>query len=178
MVSSGHGDGNNRKKKHCDWWCAACGGQYEWRAPNRILVVQLGVNANEAKVFKADAAPLGLWENLINALKLLANQQKGGDSPIRSITTGLRERSRGGIMEGLRSFIKEDNRRAVDVSHLLKGIRPFEVQKPNFREDYPEAAIREGTDELTLRAEEVGTLKACINVDHIEDDRWKEEEEL
>ena len=58
-VSTGHGDGNNRKKKHCNWWCAACGGQYEWRAPNRILVVQHGVNANEAKVFKAHAAPLG-----------------------------------------------------------------------------------------------------------------------
>ena len=49
-----------RKKKHCNWWCAACGGQYEWRAPNRILVVQIGVNANETKVFKAHAAPLGL----------------------------------------------------------------------------------------------------------------------
>ena len=36
----------------------ACGGQYEWRMPNRILVVQLGVNANEAKVFKAHAAKL------------------------------------------------------------------------------------------------------------------------
>ena len=62
-VSTGHGDGNNRKKKHCNWWCAACGGQYEWRAPNRILVVQIGVNANEAKVFQAHAAPLGLCDN-------------------------------------------------------------------------------------------------------------------
>ena len=24
-VSSGHGDRSNRKKKHCNWWCAACG---------------------------------------------------------------------------------------------------------------------------------------------------------
>ena len=45
------------------------------------------------------------------------------------------------------------------------------VQKPKFSEDYPEAAIREGGDELTLRAEEVRTL-TCINSDHIEDDRW------
>ena len=75
-VSTGHGDGSNREKKHCNWWCAACGGQYEWRAPNRILVVQLAANANEAKVFKAHAPPLGLCDNQINALKLLANQQK------------------------------------------------------------------------------------------------------
>ena len=26
-VSMGHGDGHKRKKKHCIWWCAACGGQ-------------------------------------------------------------------------------------------------------------------------------------------------------
>ena len=74
-MSSRHGDGNNRKKKHCSWWCAASGGQYDWRAPNRILVVQLGANANEAQVFRAHAAPQGLCDNLIDAFKLLANQQ-------------------------------------------------------------------------------------------------------
>ena len=42
-------------------------------APNRILV-QLGVNANEAKVFTAHPAPLGLCDNLINALKLPADR--------------------------------------------------------------------------------------------------------
>ena len=91
-VSMGHGDSNNRKKKHCNWWCAACGGRYEWRAPNRILVVQLGTNAHEAKVFKAHAAPQGLCETLMNALKLLANQQTDGDSPIQSIVTGVKEK--------------------------------------------------------------------------------------
>ena len=53
--------------------------------------IQIGVNASEAKVFKAHATPLGLCDNLINALKLLANQQKDGDSPIQSIVTGLHE---------------------------------------------------------------------------------------
>ena len=62
----------------------------------RILLVQIGVNANEAKVFQAHAALLGLCDNLINALKLLANQQKDGDSPIQGIITGLHERSRRG----------------------------------------------------------------------------------
>ena len=79
---------------------AACGGQYDWRAPNRILLVQFGVNANEAKARRAHAAPLGLCDNLNNAPKLLANQQKDGDSPIQSIVTGLHERSRRGIMDG------------------------------------------------------------------------------
>ena len=63
-------------KKHCSWWWATCGERYVWRAPNRILAVQLGTNGDEAKVFRAHAVQQGLCENLINALKLLANQQK------------------------------------------------------------------------------------------------------
>ena len=78
-VTTGHGDGNNRKTKHYNLWCAACGGQCEWRAPNRVLVVQRGVNAN----FKAHASPLGLCNNVTNAPKLLANQQKDGDSLVQ-----------------------------------------------------------------------------------------------
>ena len=53
------------------------------------MVVQLDVNANGAKVFEAHAAPFGLCDNLINELKLLANQQKYGDSPSQNIVTGL-----------------------------------------------------------------------------------------
>ena len=114
-VSMGHGDSKNRKKKHCSWWCAVCGGKYECRAPNRILIFQLGSSANEAKVFRAHVAPQGLCEKLINALKLLANQQTDGDSPIESIVTGLEARSRKGIMDGLRSFIEMVNHSALDV---------------------------------------------------------------
>ena len=32
--------------------------------------------------------------------------------------------------------------------------------------------VRENSDELTLRAEEVGTLKTYINVNHVEEERW------
>ena len=32
--------------------------------------------------------------------------------------------------------------------------------------------MREGDEELTLRTEEVGSKKSCINVDHIAQDRW------
>ena len=61
----------------------------------------------------------------------------------------------------------------MDVGHLRKGIKPIYVRKPKFSEAYPEATTREGADELTLRADEVGTLKAFINIDHIEYDRWE-----
>ena len=76
-------------KKHCSWWC--------------------GASASQAEVFKAHAVPQGVCVcgNLVNALKLLANQPKDGDSPIQSIVAGLCERSRNSIMEGLRHFIEE-----------------------------------------------------------------------
>ena len=134
--------------------------------------MRLGTNGNEAKVFKAHAAPFGLCDNLINALKLLANQQKDGDSPIRSIVTGVHHRNRRGIMDGLRRFIEADNPGAVDVGDLRRGTKLLLDKKTKFSEASPEAAIRDGADELTLRADEVGTLKAFINIDHIEYDRW------
>ena len=58
----------------------------------------------------------------------------------------------------------------MDVGHSRKGKKPFHVLKPDFSKVYPEA-IREGAGHLTLRAEEVKTLKACINVDHVQENR-------
>ena len=66
-------------KKHTNWWCAICGENFDRRAPNRLLVVQTGESVNQAKVFKAHAVPQGVCGNLINALKMLANQQEDGD---------------------------------------------------------------------------------------------------
>ena len=143
-------------KKHTSWWCAVCGEKNDWRAPNR-LVVQTGESASQAKVFKAHAVPQGLCENLINALKLLANQQEDGDGPFQSILTGLCERSWKGITEGLRNFSKVENHCALEVGHLREGSRSFEVRRPKCEEGSPEVLIREAPEELTLRAEEVGT---------------------
>ena len=64
-----------------------------------------------------------LCDNLINALKFSANQQKDGDSPIQSIVTGLREGSRNGITDGLRRFIEADNHSAVDVGGLRRAVQ-------------------------------------------------------
>ena len=106
-------------KKHSSWWCAVCGEKYDRRAPNRLLVVQTGESASQAKVFKAHAVPQGLFENLICALKFLANQQEDGGGRILSIATVLCERSRKGIMEGLRFFFKSGQ-------SLCPGSRSFE----------------------------------------------------
>ena len=148
----------------CDLW--------KIRQPNWLLVVRTGESVNQAKVFKAHAVPQGPCKNLINAFKLLANQQKDGDSFIQSIVTDLCERNRKGIMDGLRNFMKVDNHCALEVGHLRKGSRSFKIRRPKCEEGSPEVLVRESPDELTLRAEEVGTQKPCINVDHIAKERW------
>ena len=46
------------------------------------------------------------------------------------------------------------------------------VKKSQFSEAFPEAVIKEGADELTLSAEEVGSQRAFIDTKHIEIERW------
>ena len=74
-------------------------------------------------------------------------------------------------MEGLSNFIEVDNHSALDVGHLKQGTRSFEERRPKCKEECPEALIREGPEELTLRTEEVRSKKSCIDVDHIAQDR-------
>ena len=69
-------------RKHTRWWCAICGEKYDWKQPNRLLVVQTGDSIEQAKVFKAHAVPQGLCANLIITLKLLAKQQEDGDGSL------------------------------------------------------------------------------------------------
>ena len=82
---------------------------------NKLLVVQTGESVNQAKVFRAHAVPQGLCGSLVDALKLLANQQEDEDGLIKSIVTNLGEGSRKGLTEGLREFIQIDNHRALEV---------------------------------------------------------------
>ena len=67
--------------------------------------------------------------------------------------TDLGKGSKKGLTDGLREFIKID--------------KAGKLRKPKVPEGCPEVTVRENSEELTLRAEEVGTLKACNNVDHI-----------
>ena len=69
-------------------------------------------------------------------------------------------------MEGLRDvFFKVDSHCALDVGHLNGDKRSSDVRRPKFEEGCPGASIREGPEELTLRAEEVGPRKrASISV--------------
>ena len=100
------------------WWCAFCEEKYDWRQPNRLLVVQTGESFEQAKVFKAHAGLQGLCASLINAQKLLANQQEDGDGLSQNIVKDLDKESKRGLTDGLRPFIKVVNERALDVGAL------------------------------------------------------------
>ena len=108
---------------------------------------------------------------MINSLKLLTDRQKDGDSPAESIVTSSREKSRKGVMEGLRKFIGVDNHEAVGVGGLCQGIKSAQVVMPQFTADFPEAVIREGAGELTLRAAEVGVRRTLVDATHVEEKR-------
>ena len=127
---------------------------------------------SRAKVFKAHAVPQGLCASLINALKLLANQQEDGDGLLQNIVTNLGKESRKGLTDGLREFTEVDNERSLDDGALRRGTGTFKVRKPKAPEGSSEVTVRESPDELTSRAEEVNTWKALTSVNHIEPGRW------
>ena len=71
-------------------------------------------------------------------------------------------------MDGLRNFIDVDNHKAVDVGGLRRGTKSIRVREPQFSDACPEAVTREGADELTLRAEDVGSVRTFIDTTHFE----------
>ena len=116
----------------------------------------------------------GMCDNLINALKLLANLQIDGDGPVKMVVQGLQERSRPRLMDGLRKFIMVENHEAVKVGELDKNVESRKVVKPKFTTDFPEAVVREGADEQTLRADGEGALRTFIDTTNVGDKkRWE-----
>ena len=111
-ISSGHGDVNN-KKKQCNKWHAACGDQYDWRNPIRVLVIQ-GSGDLQLEVTVR-------WKCWLNTSK---------------------KRSRLEKMEELRRFITMDNHEAVKNGNLEKTQDLLPVVKPKFTTDFPEVVVR------------------------------------
>ena len=50
-VSSGLADVKKKKKKQCNWLCAACGGQYDWKNPKRIFLIHKSTDRRENQSF-------------------------------------------------------------------------------------------------------------------------------
>ena len=123
-------------KEQCNWWSAACGDQYDWRNPNNILVIQESTDRQEAKVFRAQVVPQGVCDNLVKALKILANQHQSGDIPVK-------------IWSGYESSSRRTITKRLEVGDLEKA--ESRVVGLEIAAGFPEAVVREGADELTLR---------------------------
>ena len=135
--------------KTTKWWCAICGEKY-----------QTGCRlCQQEKVLSR--RPQGLCANLINALKLLANQQEDGDGLLQNVMTNLGKGSRKGLRDGLRDFIRVDNDRALDVGELRRGTGTFKFGSPK---------VPEGRSDITGGRSEY--LEVVDRVKHIEPERW------
>ena len=99
-----------------------------------MLVTQDGADSSEAKVFRAHAPPQGACENLVCALKQLANRQAGGDN-LDSIFEGTQEQRRLKITNERRRFIKVDNHNAVKTGVLEKNTGVLDVVQPTFSKE-------------------------------------------
>ena len=88
------------------------------------------------QVFGAHAAPQGMCDNVINALKLLANQQKDGDSPVKMVVPDLPEKSRPRIMNGLRKCIAAESHAAAQIGDLEKDMTSKRVVKQKITTDF------------------------------------------
>ena len=153
------------RERQCNWWCAACGGQYNSKWPIGALFIQEMLDAREAKMFQAHAQPQGECENLVCALKLSAIQQTDGDSLVETLFEGLQE-SKLINMDELR-FIKVGDE-AVKIGDLENNSE-IKVVWRTFSTHFSRGA-GPGVDELTLRRGEEGTLR-FINTAKVEASR-------
>ena len=103
--------------------CNAAAASTIERPRTDVMVIQYSTDHRGAKVFRAHLAPQGMCDNLTSALKLLSNQQKDGDSPVRMIVPGLQGSSRRRIMDGLKLFMAVDSSAAVKIGNLQKETR-------------------------------------------------------
>ena len=136
-------------KKPCSWWCAACGGQYDWMAPNTMLVIQDSTDPPEATFFRAHAVSQGTCDQRAEAPNQLGEGWRQSSSNDCHRFVGENR-----IMDGARKFILEDNHKAVKVEDLHRDTISKKAVKPDFM--FPGAVIKEGAYELTLRAHQKG----------------------
>ena len=69
--------------------------------------------------------------------------------------------------------IMVDNPAAVKVGDVEKNMDSRKVVKPKFTTEFPEAVVREGAVELTLRADEEGAVRTFIDTTNVGDKkRW------
>ena len=103
--------------------------QCNWSDPNRVLVFldsaypQRGEGVADARSATGDVRKSHVW-----ALKMLAKQQTGGDSPRgQDLRRFCQEQSRMKLTNELRRFIEVDKNEAVKIGDLEKNSEAIKV---------------------------------------------------
>ena len=102
-----------------------------------------------------------LCDNLMCAVKLLANLQTGGDNN-DTIFDGLQEQ---------RLMIMDELRRFIEVVILKIILRRSKWSGPTLTARFPDAAVK-GVGELALRRGEEGVLRSFINTTNVVNSTW------
>ena len=103
-------------------------------------------------MYQARDPPSRIYDHLICAPKMLANLQADVDSLVIAMFEALQAQGMIRVTEALRRFIELDNADAVRCGELNKRRVALKVIKTRFNlVQYPEAAVREEADLLTLR---------------------------
>ena len=103
-VPSGHG------KKQCNWWCAAGGGQYSWKAPHSVQVIQDSTERQQCFELTRCARSLRQLDQCAQALGKLAER--------------WRQHSPDGGTGPSAEKLAQDNGWAQKVHHVLTTMRP------------------------------------------------------
>ena len=146
-------------EKQCNWVVCGVRRPVQLEGPNGVLVIQDRADPSDAKVFRAHALPQGVCENVVCAMKLLANLRTGGDNLVDTMFEGLQQQSRLNITDELRRCIEVDTHEAVQIGDQEKNSVAIKMVTPKFNKViFQNVAVRKGVDELTLREGEKGTL--------------------
>ena len=93
------------------------------------------------------------------------------DSSVMMVVQGVQEKSQLRTMDALRKFIMVDNHAAEKMVTQKGTWSRGKWRKRKFTTDFLEAGVREGAVELTLRADEKGTLRTFIDTTNVGEKR-------
>ena len=123
----------------------------------------------EQQCFERMLPQHAVCDNLINALKLLTSQQKDGDSPVGRMVPGLVERSRSGMMGGLRKCSGQS--RSSESWRSAPRNKVQESRKAKVHGRFPRGLLIGKAH--TQRAHEEGVFRTFIDTSNVGDQRWE-----
>ena len=98
----------------------------------------------------------------------------GRDSLVDVLVEGLQEQNRLKIMDEVKEVHRGGQSRGGEDRRLGEELGGDQSGRARLQQRrFPQAAVREAVDELTLRREEEGMLRTFIDTTNVGDSRWR-----